>query len=136
MSCWCWYWWSSTYVPITKHIKCCSFTNTCNFHLLFAIVWCVCNNFVNACEKCCCKWCKWWWCCCCNAHAVLLLVDGFMVKKKTYIHRFSIVNLVKSDSLYNDGMRPLMYSTINAKQVRQGWRRCGENIAYYRNDDE
>ncbi|XP_020715227.1 uncharacterized protein LOC101453751 isoform X3 [Ceratitis capitata] len=56
--------------------------------------------------------------------------------RKNVIYRFSIVNLVKSDSLYNDGMRPLMYSTINAKQTREGWRRCGTNIAYYRNDDD
>ncbi|XP_039961187.1 uncharacterized protein LOC120775195 isoform X4 [Bactrocera tryoni] len=56
--------------------------------------------------------------------------------RKNVIYRFSIVNLVKSDSLYNDGMRPLMYSTISAKQINEGWRRCGTNIAYYRNDDD
>nr|XP_036218366.1 uncharacterized protein LOC106625653 isoform X4 [Bactrocera oleae] len=56
--------------------------------------------------------------------------------RKNVIYRFSIVNLVKSDSLYNDGMRPLMYSTISAKQIHEGWRRCGTNIAYYRNDDD
>ncbi|XP_054728956.1 cytosolic carboxypeptidase Nna1 isoform X2 [Anastrepha obliqua] len=56
--------------------------------------------------------------------------------RKNVIYRFSIVNLVKSDSLYNDGMRPLMYSTIDAKQIREGWKRCGTNIAYYRNDDD
>lgn len=56
--------------------------------------------------------------------------------RKNTMYRFSIVNLVKSDSLYNEGMRPLMYSTINAKQKCIGWRRCGENICYYRNDDD
>ncbi|XP_055844592.1 cytosolic carboxypeptidase Nna1 isoform X2 [Episyrphus balteatus] len=56
--------------------------------------------------------------------------------KKNLTYRFSIVNLVKSDSLYNEGMRPLMYSTTNARVIGQGWRRCGENICYYRNDDE
>ena len=50
--------------------------------------------------------------------------------------RFSIVNLIKSDSLYNEGMRPVMYSTINANAKNIGWKRCGENISYYRNDDE
>ena len=50
--------------------------------------------------------------------------------------RFSIVNLIKSDSLYNEGMRPVMYSTINANTKNIGWKRCGENICYYRNDDE
>lgn len=49
--------------------------------------------------------------------------------------RFSIVNLVKSDSLYNEGMRPLMYSNIEAKTNTVGWVRCGENISYYKNDD-
>ncbi|XP_067638596.1 cytosolic carboxypeptidase Nna1 isoform X9 [Eurosta solidaginis] len=62
----------------------------------------------------------------------------FRVRKtrKNVIYRLSIVNLVKSDSLYNDGMRPLMYSTTKANQAGEGWRRCGTNIAYYRNDDE
>lgn len=56
--------------------------------------------------------------------------------KRNVIYRFSIVNLVKADSLYNEGMRPLMYSTINASIVGEGWRRCGDNISYYKNDDE
>jgi len=46
------------------------------------------------------------------------------------------VNLVKSDSLFNEGMRPVMYSTIDAKERKIGWRRCGDNVAYYRNDEE
>lgn len=45
------------------------------------------------------------------------------------------MNLVKSGSLYNEGMRPLMYSTIEARDSKIGWRRCGENISYYKNDD-
>ncbi|XP_034487906.1 cytosolic carboxypeptidase Nna1 isoform X3 [Drosophila innubila] len=55
---------------------------------------------------------------------------------RNMLYRFSIVNLVKSDSLYNDGMRPVMYSTLGAKEKSEGWRRCGNNISYYRNDDE
>lgn len=55
---------------------------------------------------------------------------------RNMLYRFSIVNLVKSDSLYNDGMRPVMYSTLGAKEKKEGWRRCGNNISYYRNDDE
>ncbi|KAG5685061.1 hypothetical protein PVAND_014262 [Polypedilum vanderplanki] len=50
-------------------------------------------------------------------------------------YRFSIVNLTKPDSLYKEGMRPLMYSTADATNNNIGWRRCGENIAYYRNED-
>ncbi|KOC68890.1 Cytosolic carboxypeptidase NnaD [Habropoda laboriosa] len=49
-------------------------------------------------------------------------------------YRLSIVNLCKEDSLYNEGLRPLLYSTEDAKKGAVGWRRCGENIAYYRND--
>lgn len=49
--------------------------------------------------------------------------------------RFSIVNLTKPDSLYKEGMRPLMYSTTDATNSMIGWRRCGENVAYYRNED-
>ncbi|XP_075156266.1 nna1 carboxypeptidase isoform X2 [Haematobia irritans] len=56
--------------------------------------------------------------------------------KRNMLYRFSIVNLIKSDSLYNDGMRPLMYSTHNAKTKNEGWVRCGDNICYYRNDDD
>ncbi|XP_076753727.1 cytosolic carboxypeptidase 2 [Xylocopa sonorina] len=49
-------------------------------------------------------------------------------------YRLSIVNLCKEDSLYNEGLRPLLYSTEDAKKRAVGWRRCGENIAYYKND--
>ncbi|XP_030246170.1 cytosolic carboxypeptidase Nna1 isoform X5 [Drosophila navojoa] len=56
--------------------------------------------------------------------------------RRNMLYRFSIVNLVKSDSLYNDGMQPVMYSTLGAKEKHEGWRRCGNNISYYRNDDE
>ncbi|KAH8273289.1 hypothetical protein KR018_005272, partial [Drosophila ironensis] len=56
--------------------------------------------------------------------------------RRNMLYRFSIVNLVKSDSLYNDGMQPVMYSTLGAKEKSEGWRRCGHNICYYRNDDE
>lgn len=48
-------------------------------------------------------------------------------------YKFNIVNLLKSDSLYNYGMRPLLYSNALAKKKKCGWRRCGENICYYSN---
>lgn len=51
------------------------------------------------------------------------------------ISRLSIVNLVKAGSLYKEGMRPLMYSEIDAKESKIGWRRCGDNIAYFKNED-
>ncbi|XP_054002015.1 cytosolic carboxypeptidase 2 [Hylaeus anthracinus] len=49
-------------------------------------------------------------------------------------YRISIVNLCKEESLYNEGLRPLLYSTEDAKKRSVGWRRCGDNIAYYKND--
>lgn len=49
-------------------------------------------------------------------------------------YRFSIVNFMKPDSLYNYGMKPLMYSEKDALQKKIGWRRCGISIKYYRNN--
>ncbi|XP_062700169.1 cytosolic carboxypeptidase Nna1 isoform X3 [Aedes albopictus] len=62
----------------------------------------------------------------------------FRVKntKAKMVYRFSIINLTKPDSLYKEGMRPLMYSTMDAEFNHVGWQRCGENIAYFRNDSE
>ncbi|KAK9508869.1 hypothetical protein O3M35_006326 [Rhynocoris fuscipes] len=54
--------------------------------------------------------------------------------KKDTIYRFSIVNLLKGDSLYNEGMQPVMYSLKDAIINKIGWRRCGSNINYYQND--
>jgi hypothetical protein len=39
---------------------------------------------------------------------------------------FNIKNFGKTDSLYSEGMRPLLYST----KSEQGWMRCGTNIRY------
>ena len=46
--------------------------------------------------------------------------------------KFNIVNLGKPDSLYNNGMRPLMYSQCDATEGT-GWQRKGEKIVYYCN---
>lgn len=48
-------------------------------------------------------------------------------------YRFTIVNLMKSSSLYNYGMKPLLYSERAAKEKNIGWQRAGFNIRYYRN---
>lgn len=40
---------------------------------------------------------------------------------------FYIKNFAKADSLFNCGMRPLVYS----KKSGKGWLRCGSNIAYF-----
>ncbi|XP_034933704.1 cytosolic carboxypeptidase 2 [Chelonus insularis] len=50
------------------------------------------------------------------------------------MYRLSIVNLCKEDSLYNEGLKPLLYSNKDADMNSVGWRRCGENISYYKND--
>lgn len=50
-------------------------------------------------------------------------------KDKTY--RFNIVNLMKPDSNYNQGMKPLIYSVRQAETQQMGWHRDGFNISYY-----
>ncbi|XP_071100297.1 cytosolic carboxypeptidase 2-like isoform X3 [Haliotis cracherodii] len=49
-------------------------------------------------------------------------------------YRFTIVNFMKPDSLYNYGMKPLMYSEKDALQRKVGWVRSGMDIKYYRNN--
>ena len=39
----------------------------------------------------------------------------------------------KSGSLYNEGMRPLLYSEMDAAKKKIGWVRKGDDIKYYRN---
>ncbi|RZF43046.1 hypothetical protein LSTR_LSTR001224 [Laodelphax striatellus] len=56
--------------------------------------------------------------------------------KRNRVYRMSIVNLSKAESLYSIGMRPLLYSTKDAVLNKVGWRRCGENITYFSNDDK
>jgi cytosolic carboxypeptidase protein 2/3 len=48
-------------------------------------------------------------------------------------YKFNIVNLEKSDSLYNMGLRPLMFSERTFAMQGVGWFRCGHNIAYFSN---
>ncbi len=48
-------------------------------------------------------------------------------------YKFNIVNLEKSDSLYNMGLRPLMFSERTYAMQGMGWFRCGHNIAYFSN---
>jgi hypothetical protein len=47
------------------------------------------------------------------------------------LYRFNIINLVKPDSLYNHGMRPLVYSETEARRNGRGWIRGGGDICYY-----
>ena len=41
--------------------------------------------------------------------------------KKDKVYRFNIVNFMKPDSNYNQGMKPLIYSVKEAEQTRIGW---------------
>ncbi|KAM4676451.1 cytosolic carboxypeptidase 3 [Discoglossus pictus] len=60
----------------------------------------------------------------------------FRVKntKANVPYRFTIINFMKPNSLYNRGMRPLMYSEKEANTSSIGWHRIGEEITYYKNN--
>ncbi|RXM30079.1 Cytosolic carboxypeptidase 3 [Acipenser ruthenus] len=45
-------------------------------------------------------------------------------------YKFRIINLLKRDSLYNHGMKPLVYSEKGAKEGQVGWFRSGHHIVY------
>ncbi|KAJ7329969.1 hypothetical protein JRQ81_016143 [Phrynocephalus forsythii] len=49
-------------------------------------------------------------------------------------YRFTIVNFTKPTSLYNRGMRPLLYSEAEAKIHKVGWQRTGDEIKYFKNN--
>ena len=48
--------------------------------------------------------------------------------------RFSIVNLMKYDSLYNNGMKPLVKSGKKEKREGVGWHRACDCVSYYQNN--
>lgn len=48
-------------------------------------------------------------------------------------YRFHIINLMKADSLFSSGMRPLQYSVRQATESGVGWVRAGDEIAYFQN---
>ncbi|CAH0592518.1 unnamed protein product [Chrysodeixis includens] len=54
-----------------------------------------------------------------------------MQQGRPYI--FNIVNCEKSDSQFNFGMKPVIYSVKEAVMGRPGWVRAGSDICYYRN---
>ncbi|XP_054947483.1 cytosolic carboxypeptidase 2 isoform X3 [Physeter macrocephalus] len=56
--------------------------------------------------------------------------------RKDVTYRFTIVNLLKPKSLYTIGMKPLMYSQLDASTHSVGWRREGNEIRYYRNNTD
>lgn len=48
-------------------------------------------------------------------------------------YRFNIINCEKSNSQFNYGMQPLMYSVQEALNARPWWMRMGTDICYYKN---
>lgn len=47
--------------------------------------------------------------------------------------RFNLVNFTKPDSLFNLGMRPVVYSCLDAAAKGTGWMRAGSDISYNAN---
>jgi hypothetical protein len=50
-----------------------------------------------------------------------------------------MINMIKSKSLYNDGMKVLFYSEKRQEQPRKkqeekGWARGGEELSYFQNN--
>ncbi|XP_043280030.1 cytosolic carboxypeptidase 1-like isoform X2 [Venturia canescens] len=48
-------------------------------------------------------------------------------------YTFNIVNCEKGNSQFNFGMKPILFSVIEATEGRAGWVRTGGDICYYRN---
>lgn len=54
--------------------------------------------------------------------------------QKDTTYKFNIINLIKPESSYNQGMRPLLYSKKESEsEACIGWQREGQNISYFQN---
>ena len=55
--------------------------------------------------------------------------------RKDVTYKFNIINLIKNESSYSQGMRPLVYSKTEAESSESGigWYRDGKNITYFQN---
>ncbi|CAD7957535.1 unnamed protein product [Amoebophrya sp. A120] len=55
--------------------------------------------------------------------------------RKNVRYRFNLINMIKPTSLYNEGMRPVVYSMRehNDPSIGGKWMRAGEKCAYYQN---
>lgn len=51
-----------------------------------------------------------------------------------YKYTFNIINCEKINSQFNFGMKPVIFSVIEALEGRVGWIRAGQDICYYRNN--
>lgn len=57
-------------------------------------------------------------------------VEGLRPNKD---YTFSVINYTKSDSLFNYGMKPVVYSLLENNRVfdvEKGWRRMGNEVSY------
>ena len=52
---------------------------------------------------------------------------------RSIAYRFNIINLCKPDSLFNQGLQPVLYSMRHAAEKKRGWIRVGDNVCYYPN---
>lgn len=51
-------------------------------------------------------------------------------------YQFNIVNLIKPDSSYNHGMKPLVYSEKHVQVTGNGWYRGGYDIKYFQSPNK
>ena len=49
-------------------------------------------------------------------------------------YKFNIVNLEKTNSQFNFGMQPVMFSNAKWSSDKVGWHRVGKSICYFKND--
>ena len=56
-----------------------------------------------------------------------------MNTRRGHTYKFNIINLIKPESSYNQGMKPLMYSVKSVESENIGWMRDSTNICYYQN---
>jgi hypothetical protein len=54
--------------------------------------------------------------------------------KKVHRVKFNILNLAKTTSLYQIGMKPCIWSKRRNEKENVGWYRGGENISYEQNE--
>ena len=59
---------------------------------------------------------------------------GLLNVRKGVKYNFQIVNFYKRSSMYNRGLRPLLYSEKVAEEANLGWHRHGSDVIYKRND--
>ena len=48
--------------------------------------------------------------------------------------KFNLLNFIKPKSLFNEGMKLLIYSEKKVSKEKTGWFRGGEDISYFQNN--